>query len=372
MRPSAGRVLIAAGEPSGDAHGAGVISALRRLRPGLEVEAFGGPALAAAGASVRFRMEGFTVLGFWEALGKIPAHLGLLRTLGRELQAGRYDLVILVDYPGFNLRLAKLAKAAGVPTLFYVAPQLWAWRAGRAKAVRAAVDRLAVVLPFEQAYFASLDIPADFVGHPLLDHPPPGRSEARGRLGIGIGERVLTIFPGSRAQEVHRIWPTFRDAAHLLLADGSCDRVVAASLEGFDYHGAGRIELGTGDRQDFLAAADAGLLKSGTTTLQGACAGVPMVVGYRVNRLTAAIARQLKTVPWISLVNLVANRQVVPELTQEKANPETLAMHLRVLLQPGSTEAARQRADLQAVRVALGTPGAASRVAALADGLLAA
>jgi lipid-A-disaccharide synthase len=367
-----GRVLIAAGEPSGDAHGAAVVRELRRIRQDVEIEAFGGPALAAAGARIRFPMERYTVLGFGEALGKIPAHLALLHTLGRDLRQGRYDLVILVDYPGFNLRLAALAKRAGVRTLYYIAPQLWAWRAGRARTLRTAVDRLAVILPFEEAFFKDLDVPAEFVGHPLLDGQPPSREVARAQLGVGGDERVLTLFPGSRAQEVHRIWPAFRDAARLLLADGLCDRVLVASLPGFEYGDPGPIELREGGREILLAAADAGLLKSGTTTLQGACVGLPMIVGYRVHPLTAAIARRVKTIPWISLVNIVANREVVPELTQDEAHPGALADRLRPLLVPGGPEAATQRADLAGVRQALGSPGAAARVARMANELLAA
>ncbi len=372
MPSSPGRVLIAAGEPSGDAHGAAVVRELRRIRQDVEIEAFGGPALAAAGARIRFPMERYTTLGFGEALGKIPAHLALLYALGRDLRQGRYDLVILVDYPGFNLRLATLAKRAGVRTLYYVAPQLWAWRAGRARALRAAVDRLAVILPFEEAFFAGLDVPAEFVGHPLLDRPAPSREVARARLGVRADERVLTLFPGSRAQEVHRIWPAFRDAALVLLAEGLCDRVLVASLPGFEYGHPGPIELRESDRETLLAAADAGLLKSGTTTLQAACVGLPMIVGYRVNPLTAAIVRRVKTIPWISLVNLVANREVVPELTQDEVHPAALADRLRPLLVPGGPEAVAQRAGLAAVRQALGSPGAAARVARMANELLAA
>lgn len=326
--------------------------------------------MAAAGAQVRFPMEGYTVLGFVEVIRKIPAHWRLLQALRREFQAGRHDLVILVDYPGFHLRVAEAARRAGVPVLYYVAPQLWAWRPGRARRFAKAVDRLAVILPFEPAFFAKAGIPTTFVGHPLVDRPWPTRSEARTELGIGPQERVLGLFPGSRHQEVAALWPAYRDAGLRLLRAGQCDRVVVAAAAAGEYPGPGPIELVTGNPLPVFAAADAALAKSGTTTLEAAIADVPMVVGYRVHRLTGWLARRLITVPWISLVNLVANRAVVPELVQGAVTAERLSDLAGKLLEPGSIEAREQRAGLAEVRDRLGGGGAAARVAELAAGLL--
>ncbi|MCL4865745.1 MAG: lipid-A-disaccharide synthase [Gemmatimonadales bacterium] len=364
------RIFVGAGEPSGDLHAAAVVAALGDRFPGATIEAFGGPRMAAAGAQVRFPMEGYTVLGFVEVIRKIPAHWRLLQALRREFQAGRHDLVILVDYPGFHLRVAEAARRAGVPVLYYVAPQLWAWRPGRARRFARAVDRLAVILPFEPAFFAKAGIPTTFVGHPLVDRPWPTRAEARSELGIGPQERVLGLFPGSRHQEVAALWPAYRDAGLRLLRAGQCDRVVVAAAAAGEYPGPGPIELVTGNPLPVFAAADAALAKSGTTTLEAAIADVPMVVGYRVHRLTGWLARRLITVPWISLVNLVANRAVVPELVQGAVTAERLSDLAGKLLEPGSVEAREQRAGLAEVRDRLGGGGAAARVAELAAGLL--
>lgn len=370
MAPPAPRIFVSAGEPSGDQHAAALVAALRRRRPDAVVEAFGGPALAAAGAEIRFPMERYTALGFLEVLHKLGPHLRLLRGLRRDLRAGRYDLVIAVDYPGFNLRLAEAARRAGVRTLYYIAPQLWAWRPGRARRLARGADRLAVILPFEPDFFRSLGIEAEYVGHPLAERAWPSREEARERLGIDPLARVLAVFPGSRAQEVARLWEPFRDAATRLLAEGRCDRALVAGTPDGAYPDAGSLEVVRAESSPVLAAADVALVKSGTTTLEAALAGTPMVVAYRVNPLSYAIARRVVRVPWISLVNLVAGREVVPELVQDAASPDRLVEHLHPLLDPSSPATMAQRAGFAELRETLGGAGASERAAALAASLL--
>jgi len=206
-------IYLSAGEPSGDAHASAVAAALKRRLPQAALEAFGGPRLEAAGARVLDRMERFSVVGVVEELAKIPAHYRLHGRVREALRAHRYDLLILVDYPGYHLRLATTAAAAGVPVLYYIAPQLWAWGEGRVKRLAAAVRRLAVILPFEEKFFRDRGVPVTFVGHPLKDRPPlPARADARRALGLAADRPVLGVFPGSRGQEVQRIWPIFRDA----------------------------------------------------------------------------------------------------------------------------------------------------------------
>ena len=365
------RIFVSAGEPSGDLHGAGVVRALRARHPDATIEALGGPHMAAAGAQIRYPMEGLAAFGLVEVVTKLRAHLRLLRALRADFRAHRYDLVILIDYPGFHVRVAEAAREAGTKVLYYIAPQLWAWRPGRARRFASAVDRLAVVLPFEQRFFGSLGLRSDYVGHPLVDRGAwPTRAEARARLDVPPDSRVLGIFPGSRQQEIGRLWRPFRDAARRLLDEGRCDRVLVAGTPSGEYPDPGPLTILRGDPIPVFAAADAALAKSGTTTLEAALADVPMVVAYKVHPLTWLMFQRLRTVEWVSLVNLVAEREVVPEMLQEQAEAGPLADALRPLLDPRDPVTVAQREGLALVRQRLGAPGATTRVVALADELL--
>jgi lipid-A-disaccharide synthase len=365
------RILISAGEPSGDLHGAGVVRALRQRYPGATIEALGGPRMEQAGATLRYRMEGLAAFGVVEVVTKIRAHYRLLRALQEDFRVGRYDLAILVDYPGFHLRVAEAAHASGTKVLYYIAPQLWAWRPERARRLATAVNRLAVVLPFEQSFFERLGLRSEYVGHPLVDRgPAPTREQARAQLGIPAGSRVLGIFPGSRAQEIRRLWKPFRDAAQKLLKEGSCDRVLVAGTATGVYPNPGPIELLRGDPITLFAAADAALAKSGTTTLEAALAGTPMVVAYKVHPVTWAVFQRVRTVRWVSLVNLVADQEIVPEMLQDRASAPGLVDQLRPLLNPGDPRTVAQKQGLALVRERLGHPGASTRVVGLAGELL--
>jgi lipid-A-disaccharide synthase len=365
------RILVSAGEPSGDLHGARVVRGLRARYPHAVIEALGGPRMAEAGAVVRYPMEGLAAFGIVEVATKLGAHWRLLKALRQDFRAGRYDLVILIDYPGFHLRVAEAARRAGTKVLYYIAPQLWAWRPERARRLAAAVDRLAVVLPFEQPFFGRLGLRSDYVGHPLVDRGPwPERAAARARLGIPPEARVVGIFPGSRGQEIRRLWVPFRDAAIQLRAEGRCDRILVAGTADGLYPDPGPAEIVREDPGTLFAAADAALAKSGTTTLEAALADTPMVVAYKVHPLTYHLFQRLRTVRWVSLVNLVAEREVVPELLQDEAETPALVAALRPLLDPRDPRTVQQREGLALVRARLGDPGATDRVVALADELL--
>ena len=364
------RIYISAGEPSADAHAAAVATALRRRLPGVELEALGGPRLERAGARVLDRMEDFSVVGFVEAIAKIPAHYRLLNRVKKAFNEKRYDLVILVDYPGYHLRAAAAAAAAGIAVLYYIAPQMWAWGQSRVKKL-APVSQLAVILPFEEQFFRERGVAATFVGHPLKDRPgPPSRSEARRALGLDPARPTLGLFPGSRAQEVKRHWTIFRAAAARVAVARPDVQVVVAGTRDAEYPEPGAITVHHGDPLLVFAAADAGICKSGTTTLEAAIADLPMVITYRVHPISSFIAFRVVRVPWVGLVNLVAGYEVAPEFLQRRATAEALADGVLPLLDPANPVTRRQREGLQLVRERLGAPGAADRVAELAAGLI--
>lgn len=360
------RLLLSAGEPSGDRLGGAVAAALRRRRPDLLLEGPGGSAMAAAGVSIRTPIDRLSAMGFLEVVSSVPRHLALLRGLGREARRGRYAGAILIDYPGFHLRLGAALRAAGVPVVQFVAPQLWAWRPGRLKLLARAADRVAAVLPFEEAWFAERGIPATYVGHPLTDRYWPSQGEARARLGLAPDEEVLGIFPGTRNRDVAAHWPLFRETAQQLLAEGSCRRIVVAAVPGMKYpEAAGDVILRLGTPEDVLAASSCILTKSGTTVLEAAWAGTPMVVAYRSRWTTYAIARRLMTVRWIGLANLILEAEVVPEFWRPPLRSADLAAAVRPLLRERSAEAEDQRRGFASVREALGRRNAADTVADL-------
>jgi lipid-A-disaccharide synthase len=365
-------MCVCAGEPSGDRHAAALLQALRDQRSDLAIEGVGGEHMEAAGAVLLARTESLASLGFVEPLTRLAAHAGLLRRLRRRFRERRDDLVILVDYPGFNLQVARAAATAGIPTLYYIAPQAWAWAPGRAERLRRTVQALAVILPFEEAFFRSRGVPARFVGHPLMEAPFPARTHARGTLGIDPRARVLALLPGSRASEVRRLWPALRDAARRLRAREPDLEVLVAAVRGAEYPESDDVRLSSGGAAMALAAADCVLCKAGTGTLEAAVADVPSVVVYRTDPWSYAVARRVARVPFVGLVNLLAGRSVVPELIQRDARAEAIAAAALPLLDPEGAAAREQRAAYARVRSLLGGPGAAQRTAGWALELVAA
>lgn len=360
-------VLIVAGEASGDLHAAGVARRLRSSAPDVRLVGVGGSRMAHAGVDLIARTAG--IVGFVEVIRHLPAHWRLLRRLERELRSGRMGLAVLVDYGGFNLRVAAAAHAAGVPVLYYVTPQVWASRPGRMRTMARVVTRAAVILPFEEDLLRRNGIDATFVGHPLLDHvrEMPTREAARGRLGLGAGERVLALFPGSRGQEIARHAADFVAVAEDLGRRHPGLRAVVGVAPSVDVNAAEfPFQLVRGASFDVLRAADVALCKSGTTTLEAAIAGCPSAIVYRINRLSYALARRLVTVQQIGLVNIVAGRTVVPEFVQDAFVPRAVADALDPLFDAASPERRAMLAGLADVRSRLGEPGAAERVAAMA------
>lgn len=364
-------VLIIAGEASGDLHGAGVAEQLRAMRPDLPLVGMGGERMAAAGVDLFERAEG--VVGFVEVLRHLPAHLRLLRRVKLLLRSGRIGLVILIDYPGFNLRVAEAAHAAGVPVLYYISPQVWAWKAGRLKMMARVITKAAVILPFEEQLLRAAGIDATFVGHPLLDRAltMPDRAEARRRLGIPVGAVVLAMFPGSRAQEIERHLAEFEAVARELQRRRPGLQVVVSVAPTIELDSA-RVPFPMVRAQSFdvLRAADVALCKSGTTTLEAAVAGCPCAVVYKTSRITFAIARRLVTIPHIGLLNVVAGREVAPEFVQDAFTTLAVADALDPLFVAGNPIRERMVQDMAEVRHTLGAPGAAARVAGMASAML--
>jgi lipid-A-disaccharide synthase len=370
------RALIVAGEASGDLHGANLIQAAREFAPGLSFFGVGGERMAAAGCDILTPSDDIAVMGLIEVLGRLPVIRRVFRRLERALTgAEKPDLVILIDYPGFNLRFAKVARKAGIPILYYISPKVWAWGGKRVRLLAERVDCLAVIFPFEPEIFAQTDLDVRYVGNPLLDEFQPGRSRADylGSQGLDPGQPVVGLFPGSRQKEIQYLFDTILETAKLLSGEGAARQFLmplAASLDRAELQRrldaeALNIRLVTDNIYEVAAACDAVLCVSGTVTLQVALAGTPMVVIYRAAPLTYAVGRRLVKIPFFSLVNIVAGEEVVREFLQDDANPPVLAQELKRLLEDSSSRES-MRSQLAIVKNKLGGPGCSERVARIA------
>lgn len=362
-------ILIVAGEASGDLHGAGLAERLRARAPEVPVAGIGGERMKAAGVTLLEHVDRLAVMGFVEVIKHVPQHWKLLRELRARLRSGRVGVLVLIDYPGFNLKLAEAAHAAGVPVLYYITPQVWAWGAGRLKKMARIVTKAAPVFAFEAELLRGHGIDAEFVGHPLLDRAEalPERAAARAALGLAADRPVLALFPGSRAQEIVRHLDDFVAVGREMQRRVPGLQVVVSVAPTVELDPA-RCPFPMVHSASFtvLRAADVAMCKSGTTTLEAAVAGCPLVVVYRTNAITYALARRLVKIPYIGLVNVVAGRDVAPEFIQDALEPGAVSDALQRLLDPAGEERHRMLEGLADVRGRLGTPGAADRVATLA------
>lgn len=367
------RILIVTGEASGDLHGANLAKALRTFRPDIHILGMGGNRMRAAGVEIIRDIEGHDVVGMI-GLTQFRAILRTYFALARFLRTTPLDAVVFIDYPPFNLRMARIAARAGHRVVYYIAPQIWAWRPGRIGLIARVVHRMIVVLPFEEELYRKAGVPCDFVGHPLLDAVAPAydRSELRKRFGLEGDTPVVGLLPGSRESEVQALLPIMVEAAarlalrhpglRLVLAQASSvpDALVEPVVADTDLD----IRVMKDQANEVMAACDLLLVASGTATLQAAIIGTPMVITYRVSWLTYWIARLVIRIGWIGLVNIVAGRALVPELIQHDATPERLSEEAgRLLRNQGDYQG--MLAGLHAVRASLGEPGASTRAAAV-------
>jgi lipid-A-disaccharide synthase len=370
-------LFLVAGEASGDVLGGRLMAALRARRPDLRFAGIGGERMAAQGLSSLFPMRELALMGLLEVLPKIRSLARRMEEAEAAVRAQRPALVVTIDSPGFAFRLAERIRPLGIPLVHYVAPQLWAWRPGRAEKIRQHLDRILCLLPFEPQVFEQSGIPVSFVGHPVLESGADAGDAVRfrARHGLRPEERVLLVMPGSRRMELRRLLPIFGEALRRLSASAPGLRpvvpvattVAGAVREGtLDWPARPILVETTEEKHDAFAAAEAGLIKSGTSSLEMAVAGVPHLVAYRVNPVTAAIVRRLVRVPHASLVNLLNEREVVPEFIQQDCTPERLSAELeRLLADP--LAAAAQRLGFAKVRQLLRAPeGLPSEAAATA------
>lgn len=366
-------VMLVAGEASGDLHGAGLITAMAEKEPDLFFCGIGGDLMRRAGMRVVVDNADLAVMGITDVIGRFPVLRNAYKTIETVLEGLKPDLLVLIDYPGFNLRLARAAKKLRIPVLYYISPKVWAWRASRVKTIADTVDKLALILPFEVEWFQERGVhQAVYVGNPLMDQCP----DFKGLRPFSDISRhpVIGLLPGSREGEIRRILPTLCEAAEKITRRipgakfmlSAAPGTHAADIRAFAAAcGApAGMEVVTGAGQ-ILEEADLVVAVSGTVTLEAAVAGVPTVLVYRMSGVSYAIARRVVEVPYAGLANLIAGAEVMPELLQEDANPETVSETVCALLQDADRMQLHHRA-LAEVRQALGGPGVAERTADLA------
>lgn len=372
-------VLIVAGESSGDLHGSNLIRAASEVAPDLDFYGVGGKRMREVGCEILFPAEDLAVMGLTEVIYHLPTIRNRFKRLESQLLGdAKPDLLLLIDYPGFNLRLAKVAKQVGVPVLYYIAPKVWAWKKGRIKTIGERVDQLALIFPFEPPLYADEKLLAEYVGNPLLDEYAAAQplKALRSELQISTDQPLIGLFPGSRNTELKHIFSTLIETAKLVLKQKPAARFiipVAPSLDEADLHSRLAdqnlsVELSNESIYTVASACDAVLCVSGTVTLQTALCRTPMVVLYKAARLSYLVGKLLVNIPHFSLVNIVAGQEVVREFLQQQAHPDALCLELLRLL---DDQEYRHRVidDLGSVGKKLGEPGTSKRVALMAADL---
>ena len=362
--------MISCGEPSGDLYAAALAGEIRRLDPSATITGFGGDRLAAAGATLVENFSGLSVTGLLEVVRLLPRTYATYRRLVADADASRPDVFVAIDFPDFNFVLARALKKRRIPIVYYISPQLWAWRAGRMKTMRRLADRVLVIFPFEEPIYREAGVPVEWVGHPLFDVQPASapRQAFLARYGLDPARPVLALLPGSRANELREILPGVAAAAAMVRARLPEVQLVLARAPHLrdellqPLSALPDVVTVEGQTDDVLAAANAAIVASGTVTVQAALHECPMVVVYRLSPLTYKVGKPFVHVDTYAMVNLIAGRRVVLELIQDDFTPEAVAAEALRLL-TDRDHAARVKTDLRAVRHRLGGPGASRRAA---------
>jgi len=372
--PGKKKILIIAGEASGDLHGSGVVRSLLRLSPDVQVYGVGSGNMRQAGAELIIDSSQLAVVGITEVFGQIGNLFKAYWQLKEFIKTNHLALLILIDFPDFNLLLTRVAKSVGVPVLYYISPQVWAWRSGRVKKIANRVDKMAVILPFEVAIFRQAGLDVEFVGHPLLDVLDLNRQDiSLPNTEEWKGTPLIALLPGSRAKEVNSLLPSMKRAAEIIRDKKPGARFILAAAPSLNVKEVTEflkssdvsVTIVQGQTYQVIKAADLVIVASGTATLETAILDKPMVILYHVSSLSYWIGKSLVKVNWIGLVNIVAGKSVVPELLQQEVKGERIAAEVLKILED---ESCRQKIlqGLAEVRDKLGTPGAAERVAQIA------
>ena len=372
---NAKRIMIVAGEASGDLHGGNLVQAMHQIDPSLRFYGIGGKKLKAAGVELIADSADMAVVGLTEVVSKLGMILKVMAQLKASLKADRPDLIILIDYPDFNLSLAKAAKKYGVRVFYYISPQVWAWRQGRIGKIKKIVDKMAVILPFEASLYNKAGVDATFVGHPLLDvvRAKYSRAEALRRFGLRQGITTVGILPGSRQSEVVRLLPEMLMAAEIIEKKLSSVQFVLPLADTLETHFVSniirqypiKVKVIPDEIYDVIGCADIAMVASGTATLETALMGTPMIIIYKVSAPSYYVGKMVINVDHIGLVNIMAGKTIVPELIQGAAIPEAIAAEVIDIL----TNRERMddiKTELSKIRDMLGSPGAAVRAAHLA------
>jgi lipid-A-disaccharide synthase len=373
------KIMLVAGEVSGDLHGAHLVEAIQKIDPEIDFFGVGGEGLEKRGMRLLHHVHSLSVVGISEAFRKLRIALHTLRELKEAMEKERPDLLILIDYPEFNLRLAGIARQKGIPVLYYISPQIWAWRPGRVKSIAKRVRKMIVLFSFEVPIYQAAGVDVEWVGHPLLDivRPSLPREEAFERFGLSPEKKTIALLPGSRMEEVTRLLPPMVTSAALLrMAIPKLQFILplAPGISETDLHpilgeASVPIRLVNGSGYDVMALSDLILTASGTATLEAAILGKPMVIVYKVSPLSYWLGRALIRVKHIGLVNLIAGKEIARELIQREVKPVRIAEEaLRLLRDPELY--AKTVESLAGVRQALGEPGAANRAARIVTSLL--